>query len=881
MSAAVELLSRVRAVGPACPLFLDDPDAGWRVLSGTLDVYAVRLDAAGQRIGPGRFVVRLVVGQVAAGTAPLALSCGGCLQLSARGSDDTHVAALGRKISAEEVQTWGTALGSNSGAPANALGSDAVPRSAEDLLAVLALEWDAEDASRVARLDRSRTAASTAFRGGLGQIAAVVLKRRERAAAPVATDPVSAALMLVAAHAGIALRPHKPVSGSIAEQIEAALLQAGVPSRRLRLTPGWERAGEGPIVGLIRSEADREPVAVPLLPLRRGYEFVDPSNGARVRVAGDAARLVMADAWVLFRPLPNLPLSMRGLLRFGMAGGRGDLGRIVGAGLVGALLGLALPIATAPLFTDVLPRADMPSFAVILIAMAVATLAQSAFHLVRGFATLRLDGRMETEVQAALWDRLLRLPTDFFRQYSTGELADRVTGVTAIRTLLSTTITASVMDAAFALASFLPMCWWSGRLTLVALGFSVVAAGLMLVVMWSQAPFQRAATEQMGRLSGLSLQMLNGAAKLRAAGAEARLFARWSELFASQKGALFASRRRGVVQGVLSQILNPVSIMVVFAGVMWLGPSRPDGSQEPLLSIGAVISFNTAFAQFIAGLTALVASGAALVTLLPLLARIRPLLHAVPEVSDTAEPPGELTGDVEFQNVSFRYSPGGGRVLDGVTFRIRPGQHVAIVGPSGSGKSTILRLLLGFERPEAGAVLLNGKDLATLDLQQVRRQAGVVLQHGALLPGSLFENIAGGASLALEDAWAAARMAGLDETIKAMPMGMHTVVSDGGGGLSGGQRQRLLIARALARRPRLVMFDEATSALDNRTQAIVNAGFDKLDVTRVVVAHRLSTVRCADRILVMQDGRLAEDGTFDELIAAGGLFAELARRQQV
>jgi ABC-type bacteriocin/lantibiotic exporter with double-glycine peptidase domain len=218
-------------------------------------------------------------------------------------------------------------------------------------------------------------------------------------------------------------------------------------------------------------------------------------------------------------------------------------------------------------------------------------------------------------------------------------------------------------------------------------------------------------------------------------------------------------------------------------------------------------------------------------------------------------------------------------VLDDITLRIAPGEYVAVVGPSGSGKSSLFRLLLGFERPEAGAVFLDGKAIDTLDTGAVRRQLGVVLQNGKLATGSLYENICGGVQLPLEQAWEAARLAGLDTDIKRMPMGMHTMVAEGVNTLSGGQRQRIMIARAIARRPRILLFDEATSSLDNRSQAIVSAALGNLNVTRIVIAHRLSTVRQADRIIVLVDGKVVQTGSYAELSNMPGMFASFAQRQ--
>jgi ATP-binding cassette subfamily C protein len=263
----------------------------------------------------------------------------------------------------------------------------------------------------------------------------------------------------------------------------------------------------------------------------------------------------------------------------------------------------------------------------------------------------------------------------------------------------------------------------------------------------------------------------------------------------------------------------------------------------------------------------------------PLYERAAPILKTLPEVDSTRSNPGELSGAIEANHLVFRYRPDSPLVLRDLSFTVQPGQFVAFVGPSGCGKSTLLRLLLGFEQPESGAVYFDGQDLAGLDVQAVRRQMGVVLQTGKLISGDILTNIIGAAPLTVDDAWEAARLSGLDRDIQAMPMGLHTVINESGGGLSGGQRQRMMIARAIVAKPRLLLFDEATSALDNHTQSIVSQSLKGLKATRIVIAHRLSTIIDADRIFVVDKGRIEQSGTYEELMKQGGLFAELAKRQ--
>jgi ABC-type bacteriocin/lantibiotic exporter with double-glycine peptidase domain len=305
------------------------------------------------------------------------------------------------------------------------------------------------------------------------------------------------------------------------------------------------------------------------------------------------------------------------------------------------------------------------------------------------------------------------------------------------------------------------------------------------------------------------------------------------------------------------------------------------GGAETALSAGDFVAFTTAFGTTAAAILGLVGVVSTATQATALWERTRPIVQSAPEVAAGGADPGRLSGRVELAHVSFRYGGEGPLVLDDVSFAAAPGEFVALVGPSGAGKSTVFRLLLGFERPETGTISYDGQSLADVDARAVRRQLGSVIQNARILSGTIFQNIVGAANLTIEDAWEAARIAGIAEEIARMPMGMHTFISDVGAAFSGGQRQRLLLARAVVSRPRVLLFDEATSALDNRTQAAVSAALDELQATRIVIAHRLSTIRTADLILVLERGRIVEQGRYDELMARDGLFAGLARRQIV
>jgi NHLM bacteriocin system ABC transporter ATP-binding protein len=497
-------------------------------------------------------------------------------------------------------------------------------------------------------------------------------------------------------------------------------------------------------------------------------------------------------------------------------------------------------------------------------------LGATVFELVRGFLLLRMATLVNVDLEGATWDRLLRLPAEFFRRYTVGDLALRADAVNQMRDTIGGAVINTLLSSVFSIASFGLLVYYSWKLACVALVVVVIQILVTVVVSLMMVTLNRQALATEGRLQSLSLQTITAIGKLKVAAAEARAFSRWAHLFIARRDIDFRKRRLSVAVDASGAALGIVSIgvliwMVGFGGVE--------------IGIAEFIAFNAALGQFLSATLALAGVVPALRALGPLYERAAPLLRALPEDQGRTADPGVLRGDVELNNVVFRYAADGPTVLDGVSLRARPGEFIAIVGPSGAGKSSLLRLLLGFEKPASGSVFFDQQDAAFIDKRAVRRQMGVVLQNDHAATGSLLENILGNAALTETDAWEAARLAGLDEDIRQMPMKMHTFAGENGMLLSGGQRQRLLIARAVVRRPRLILFDEAISALDNRTQQVVSERLAHLEATRIVIAHRLSTVVAADRIYVLEAGRIVEEGTYADLMQRNGTFAALARRQ--
>jgi NHLM bacteriocin system ABC transporter ATP-binding protein len=731
----------------------------------------------------------------------------------------------------------------------------------------------AADASREAqRLLRRVEISRSQSKEVIEQLSAVIVRRSESARATTdAHDPLLAVCRMVgdAINAPI-VRPAEriPVRQEFEDIVEIARASR-LRVRRTLLRAKWWNRDVGPLVAWHGDE--RNPVA--LMPAsRRRYLMIEPKSGA-TRVINEAfAAELSTEAAMLYQTLPARPLSLRDLLVFSMRAAPADLVRITaGAALLG-LLSLAAPLIIHELVDSVIPRTELDQLVFCAAALAVTALAMAGAQIMQGIAMLRLEGVLDWKLQAAVIDRLLRLPASFFRQYTVGDLVARALGIDAIRRVFTGQTLRSLLAGMFCWFSFLPMFYFDFRLALIAAALTMVRAILIFAVSAARLYHETRHFNLQGKLEGFVLQLLTGVGKLRVAAATVRALAGWTKQFAAQKRHFIASQRAANALSVVETSFPIVATLIIFAAA--------EASGSPLtLDLGAFLAFYTAFGQAIASVGEWATAMSDSLIAIPHLSRIRPLIGGTLEFAEDRRSGGELSGSFELSRVTFRYAAGGPPVLDNITLRVATGEYVAIVGPSGSGKSTIFRLLLGFEKPEAGAVFFDGKAIDTLDISALRRQMGVVLQNGKLASGSIYENICGGMQLPVEQVWEAARLAGLEAELNAMPMGIHTMIAEGVSTISGGQRQRLMIARAIARRPRVLLFDEATSSLDNQSQAVVSDSLGRLNVTRVVIAHRLSTVRQADRIVVLVEGKIVQTGTFAELSETPGVFADLISRQ--
>lgn len=735
--------------------------------------------------------------------------------------------------------------------------------------AIIFMLQDAAESS-VERFVRRREADTQSIHGSLLKLGSILNPNISKDAADH-DDPLAAACSVVVSRLGgrIVTPPGLALLGS-KEKLMTLADASNMRVREVALFGGWWRGDSGPLIGYMAD--DGRPVA--LTPASaRSYHLFDPQTGQTLDVTEAVASHLAPFGHTLYLSFPKRALGARDIIAFGLKGIERDVLTIVLMGAGSGLLALITPLATGAIFDLVIPGARINVLLQLGLLMLTTAVAIFVFQITRDTAMLRLEGKLEERLQSALWDRLLNLPVGFFRRFSSGDLANRAQGISGIRKILSGSTITAILGGAFSIFNVPLMFYFQPALATIATGMTFFAVAVIGVLSYIKVNQQRKLSQIDGIIQGFVLEFLTGIAKFRATGSERRALGFWARRFAQQKEIAYKTGIIGAMVETFIEIFPVISLFTIFFVVSGkLG-------ENSTISTGSFLGFNAAYIQFLMASLAMSRTFVTALNAIPLFERCRPILEEMPEVTDDKVDVGELTGDIEIAHVSFRYKKDGPLILDDVSLRVRPGEFAALVGPSGSGKSTLFRLLLGFDQPSDGAIFYDGKDLSTLDVRSVRKRLGVALQNGELLGGTIFENIAGASLSTIEDAWEAARLAGLDGDIKAMPMGMHTIIPQGGGTLSGGQRQRVLIARALIGKPSILYFDEATSALDNKTQAVVSQSLEQLKTTRIVIAHRLSTIINADTIHLLEGGKVRESGSYQSLMKLNGAFAELARRQ--
>ena len=653
------------------------------------------------------------------------------------------------------------------------------------------------------------------------------------------------------------------------ETLEYLLRPNGIMRRTVFLEKGWYKDAIGAMLG---RRTDDGSVAA-LIPYGfSGYRFFDRKTGKFVRISRKNEDLFQKEALAFYKPFPLESMGIGALMKYIIGQiSTADLVMLAAAMFGVTLCGMLMPHLNSLLFSKVLPSGSPRMLIGIAIYMVCALLSSALLTVVKNLVTARINTRLNISVEAASMMRILSLPADFFKQYSAGELAHRFGYIRTLANQLVSTVLTTGLSSIFSLAYLSQITHYTPALVTPALLVMVLTLAVTAAAALLQMNISRQQMLLGSKESGLSFSMISGIQKIRLSGAEKRAFARWGRAYAKSADLSYNPPLFLKISNVLITAITLIGTMAIYNAAVMNHVSTAD-----------YYAFNAAFASVNTAFTALAAIASTAAMIRPILEMVRPIMEAVPEIDESKNVVTRLSGGIELNNVTFRYSEDMPLILDNLSLKIRAGQYVAIVGKTGCGKSTLMRILLGFETPQKGAVYYDGKDLKKLDLKSLRRHIGTVMQNGKLFQGDIYSNIVISAPwLKMNDAWEAAETAGLAEDIRSMPMGMHTLISEGSGGISGGQRQRLLIARAIAPKPKILMFDEATSALDNLTQKQVSDALDKMKCTRIVIAHRLSTIKQCDRIIVMDGGKIIEDGSYDELIARNGFFAGLIARQRL
>lgn len=639
--------------------------------------------------------------------------------------------------------------------------------------------------------------------------------------------------------------------------------------REVVLEPKWYKRDSGPILAY-RKDGHQPIACVPISPKK--YMAYDAQRQTSCIIDEEYAQQLEVKADMLYRPFPNKELKAKDLFFFGMKNVyKSDIVRFILLALLGTLIGLLIPFINEQLYDKFIPMGNKTGLVQISCVILACTIGNVTFTIVKNLAAFRSMNAMEYSVQSATYDRLFNLPESFFRKYDSAELAQRAMGISQIYNTIADVAIKTILSAVFSLLYLWRMFQYSKKLTSVSLVMLLIC---MLVIVWIgilQTKYEVKKMELDSKTSSVMYQFLNGISKIRIAGVENRALYEYLKTYTKSRKINIRKEKMTVAVNTLVGAMNTVFSIVLYYLMI---------KNSMKLSVGAFMGFSAAFGSFSGAMLQIVSSILQVNDIKPAYDRCKPILQTLSEFDEDMVMPGTLTGDIEVNNLTFSYNEASGVILNDVSMHIKAGEYIGIVGSSGSGKSTLLKLLLGFEKPDVGKIYYDGKDIDSMDKRELRKKFGVVLQDGKLISGSIFENITITApGTKLEQVKKVVKAVGLEDDINQMPMGLHTVLSEDSGTISGGQQQRILIARAIVGNPKIIYFDEATSALDNVTQAMVCESLERLKATRVVIAHRLSTVMNCDRIFVLEKGTVVEQGSYKELMDKKGRFYDLAVRQ--
>lgn len=637
--------------------------------------------------------------------------------------------------------------------------------------------------------------------------------------------------------------------------------------RNIILEKGWYKDAFGPMLGFAGEKA------VAFIPDGiHGYYYKDFETGKKVRVSGKNSSAFSREAVCFYRPLPMQKLGISDLYKYMLGcAGAADYAAIAVFTAVHMLITMLIPVITRTMTGRVLDSRNVSllmSITMFLICTHISSkLLSTTARLLNG----RLASKTSLSVEAAVMMRILTLPAAFFRRYSAGELNSRAKSINSLCGMLTGNVIVTGLTALSSLLMLTEIYSYARVLVIPAAVSLMISVILMLISTALHMRVNRRRMQSSARQSGLTFALITGIQKIRLAGAEKRVFAKWAKIYSVNAKTRYDPPLFIKAESVLTAALGLISNIFFYYFAVRGGVSSAD-----------YFGFVSAYGIMTSAVVSLAGVALVFARIKPTYEMAKPILETQPETQEGKEVVSRVSGAIELNNICFRYNENLPYVIQNMSLKIRAGEYVAIVGRTGCGKSTLMRIMTGLEKPEKGAVYYDGRDINDVDLRSLRRKMGIVTQNGGLFPGDIYSNITISApDLTVKQAWEAAKIAGIADDIRNMPMGMNTVISEGQGGISGGQKQRIMIARAIAPKPKILMFDEATSALDNKTQKQISDALDALKCTRIVVAHRLSTIKNCDRILYLEDGEIAESGTYDELIALNGKFSELINRQRL
>jgi len=866
------------------PFWLHEEGGGaFFILEGTINIYHSRIDAEGEPLGPRAFLFQSLEGELVLPAQPYTRADGdrvGLLAVPARdcalNPAKPALSAAVRPFIEEWVEKCYRRLGytrERIEAACRELDSAGLEGFNGPIMRLLDEQVEKEIRQTEAANRRRYAGENVNLQNAVNDLRAVVPGANKRGAAfSTDEDPLIAACAAVARQNGMEITIPKAIleGRPSANVVEDVALASRFRTREVVLTGKWYSQQGGSLLGKL--EGSGEPVAL-LQKSPHKYVMFNPATGETARVTKQNAAGIDPRAVMFYRSLPSHSLTGRDIFRFVLKGtGKADWLWVLVMGLFGGLLGMLTPIITGMVFDTVIPDGNRGLLIQIGFLMGAMALTSFAFEITRAFAVQRISGAAERDLQPAVWDRMLSLPAGFFKDYTAGELTQRAMSISQIQQILSGVVANTIITSMFSVFYLVVMFTKNMKLAWFGLGLGIIALGVSFLLGWLQIKYEARQIEIDNKISGVMFGWLSGLAKIKMSGSERRTYYNWSQMYKKSRAITFRKGSLGNWSAVFNSVVVLLSSVVIYLVMFKL--------QGAMIATGVFIAFNAALGNLLQNFIQLSQAFISANIVIPYYRAAKPIFEAVPEYDDLKSEAPPLTGEIELSRVNFSYDEDGPQIIKDVSLYIRAGEHVALVGPSGSGKSTLFRILLAFEKPSSGEIYFDRIGLSQLDIRSVRRQLGVVLQSSMLMPGSIYENVSGSnPSITMDDAKQAIKEAGMEDDLQQMPMGLHTVISEGAGTLSGGQRQRLLIARALAGKPKILFFDEATSALDNKTQQIVTDSINRLRATRITIAHRLSTVQDCDRIIVLESGRITEEGTYAELMKLNGTFAAMARRQ--